>query len=202
MAELPTAWDATNRIALDGRWITPGLIDCHTHLVYAGDRAHEFEQRLKGVTYEEISRQGGGIASTVNAKGEVTELLYDSFGELMTQRRYWKPLTSAQLATLRSGSGGSTAARTAFGGVLTTGGSAMRCSEARWSGFSTARKGRMIIDSVSCNRVSEASPPQLARSCRRSSCRHKKPRAAKAGGDRLSLAAFFKRPQAELKSAL
>jgi imidazolonepropionase len=49
----------------DGGWITPGLVDCHTHLVYAGSRAHEFELRLQGVTYEEIARQGGGIRSTV-----------------------------------------------------------------------------------------------------------------------------------------
>ena len=67
MAELPTGWDATNRIAVDGRWITPGLIDCHTHLVYAGDRAHEFELRLGGASYEEIARAGGGIVSTVRA---------------------------------------------------------------------------------------------------------------------------------------
>jgi imidazolonepropionase len=50
-----------------GAWITPGLIDCHTHLVYAGNRAHEFELRLKGATYEEIARSGGGILSTVRA---------------------------------------------------------------------------------------------------------------------------------------
>ena len=42
----------------EGRWVTPGLIDCHTHLVYGGDRAREFEQRLTGVSYEEIARQG------------------------------------------------------------------------------------------------------------------------------------------------
>ena len=50
---------------VDGRWITPGLIDCHTHIVHAGDRAQEFELRLKGATYEEIARAGGGIRSTV-----------------------------------------------------------------------------------------------------------------------------------------
>ncbi|MFZ4480484.1 MAG: imidazolonepropionase [Rhodoferax sp.] len=50
-----------------GALITPGLIDCHTHLVYAGDRAHEFELRLNGASYEEIARQGGGIASTVQS---------------------------------------------------------------------------------------------------------------------------------------
>ena len=48
-------------------WITPGLIDCHTHLVYAGNRAGEFEQRLLGVSYEQIARSGGGIQSTVDA---------------------------------------------------------------------------------------------------------------------------------------
>jgi imidazolonepropionase len=50
-----------------GRWITPGLVDCHTHLVYAGNRAREFEMRLQGVSYEEIARLGGGIRSTVSA---------------------------------------------------------------------------------------------------------------------------------------
>ena len=56
-----------------GAWITPGLIDCHTHLVYAGNRAHEFEQRLKGATYEEIARAGGGILSTVSATRAASE---------------------------------------------------------------------------------------------------------------------------------
>jgi imidazolonepropionase len=50
-----------------GLWITPGLIDCHTHLVYGGNRVEEFEKRLCGVAYEEIARTGGGIQSTVNA---------------------------------------------------------------------------------------------------------------------------------------
>lgn len=53
--------------SLNGRWLTPALIDCHTHLVFAGNRAGEFEQRLTGVSYEEIARAGGGIMSTVNA---------------------------------------------------------------------------------------------------------------------------------------
>jgi imidazolonepropionase len=73
MAELPTGWEAANRVALDGRWITPGLIDCHTHLVYAGDRAHEFELRLAGASYEEIARAGGGIVSTVKATRAASE---------------------------------------------------------------------------------------------------------------------------------
>jgi imidazolonepropionase len=52
---------------LHGAWVTPGLVDCHTHLVFAGDRAGEFEQRLNGATYEEIAAAGGGIISTVKA---------------------------------------------------------------------------------------------------------------------------------------
>lgn len=51
----------------EGRWVTPGLIDCHTHLVYGGNRAGEFELRLQGVAYEEIARRGGGILATVQA---------------------------------------------------------------------------------------------------------------------------------------
>ena len=54
-------------IDCEGRWITPGLVDCHTHLIYAGDRAHEFELRLAGASYEEIARTGGGIVSSVKA---------------------------------------------------------------------------------------------------------------------------------------
>ena len=54
-------------------WITPGLIDCHTHLVFAGNRAHEFELRLHGAAYEEIARAGGGIVSTVEHTRSVTE---------------------------------------------------------------------------------------------------------------------------------
>lgn len=53
--------------------ITPGFIDCHTHLIYAGNRSHEFEMRLQGVSYEEIARKGGGIHSTVSATREATE---------------------------------------------------------------------------------------------------------------------------------
>jgi imidazolonepropionase len=73
MADLPTGWDAAQRVALDGRWITPGLIDCHTHLVYAGDRAHEFELRLAGASYQDIARQGGGIVATVKATRAASE---------------------------------------------------------------------------------------------------------------------------------
>ncbi|TWT17886.1 imidazolonepropionase [Luteimonas marina] len=60
-------------VEADGGWITPGLVDCHTHLVFAGDRAGEFEQRLQGASYEEIARSGGGIVSTVRATREAGE---------------------------------------------------------------------------------------------------------------------------------
>ncbi|MBY0297294.1 MAG: imidazolonepropionase [Methylobacterium sp.] len=65
-AEAPPL-DAPDIVACEGRWITPGLIDCHTHLVFGGDRAQEFEARLAGATYAEIARAGGGIVSTVRA---------------------------------------------------------------------------------------------------------------------------------------
>ncbi|ALA19289.1 MULTISPECIES: imidazolonepropionase [Chelatococcus] len=67
MADLPPSLRAKERIDCAGRWITPGLIDCHTHLVFGGDRAQEFEMRLAGASYEEIARAGGGIVSTVKA---------------------------------------------------------------------------------------------------------------------------------------
>jgi imidazolonepropionase len=73
-SELPARWRAAGeQIDGEGRWITPGLIDCHTHLVHAGDRAHEFELRLRGATYEEIARAGGGIASSVAALRAASE---------------------------------------------------------------------------------------------------------------------------------
>lgn len=65
-------FDAAERVDCAGRWITPGLIDCHTHLVHAGNRAHEFELRLQGASYEEIARAGGGIAATVAATRAAT----------------------------------------------------------------------------------------------------------------------------------
>ncbi|MGH6786307.1 MAG: imidazolonepropionase [Novosphingobium sp.] len=70
--DAPT-FEADEEIVCDGRWITPGLIDCHTHLVHAGNRAHEFELRLAGATYEEIARAGGGIVSTMAATRAASE---------------------------------------------------------------------------------------------------------------------------------
>jgi imidazolonepropionase len=67
------AFVAEHVIDCEGRWITPGLIDCHTHIVHAGNRANEFAARLAGTSYEEIARAGGGILSTVNATRAASE---------------------------------------------------------------------------------------------------------------------------------
>jgi len=66
-ADLPEDVAADRILDCSGAWVFPGFIDCHTHLVFGGNRAHEFEERLNGVSYEEIARRGGGILSTVNA---------------------------------------------------------------------------------------------------------------------------------------
>jgi imidazolonepropionase len=73
-ADLPAAFrSAPEWIDCAGRLVTPGLIDCHTHIVFAGDRAAEWEMRQKGASYEEIARAGGGILSTVRATREASE---------------------------------------------------------------------------------------------------------------------------------
>ena len=73
VAELPTAFASLPREGFGGRTVTPGLIDCHTHIVHGGDRAVEFEMRLQGVGYEELARAGGGIVSTVTATRSASE---------------------------------------------------------------------------------------------------------------------------------
>lgn len=70
---LPAGLEVTAEHELHGALVTPGLVDCHTHLVYGGHRAHEFEQRLNGVSYEQIAREGGGIRSTVGATRAASE---------------------------------------------------------------------------------------------------------------------------------
>ncbi|SAL57521.1 imidazolonepropionase [Caballeronia telluris] len=71
-ASLP-AHDACEIVDLEGAWVTPGFVDCHTHLVFGGDRSGEFEKRLQGVSYAQIAAEGGGIASTVRATREASE---------------------------------------------------------------------------------------------------------------------------------
>jgi imidazolonepropionase len=67
-SDLPVAAiEKAEIVDLEGRWVTPGLVDCHTHIIYGGNRAREFEMRLEGATYEEIARAGGGIVSSVKA---------------------------------------------------------------------------------------------------------------------------------------
>jgi imidazolonepropionase len=71
-ADAPS-FEAAEVTDCQGRWITPGLIDCHTHLVFGGDRSREFELRLEGASYEEIARAGGGIVSTMKATRAASE---------------------------------------------------------------------------------------------------------------------------------
>jgi imidazolonepropionase len=81
--ELPALPNA-ERVDCQGAWITPGLVDCHTHLVFAGDRAAEFEMRLAGASYEEVARAGGGILSTVRStrSADVEQLVEASLPRL------------------------------------------------------------------------------------------------------------------------
>jgi imidazolonepropionase len=79
LSELPAKYHSLEQESLEGRLVTPALIDCHTHLVFAGNRAQEFEMRLGGASYEDLARSGGGIMSTVNATRNATD------DELVTQ---------------------------------------------------------------------------------------------------------------------
>ncbi len=72
-AALPDGYAHWPREDLGGAWVTPGLVDCHTHLIYGGQRADEFALRLAGASYEEVARRGGGIVSTVRATREADE---------------------------------------------------------------------------------------------------------------------------------
>jgi imidazolonepropionase len=89
-ADLPV-YDRNSIDVIDGcnLWLSPGLIDCHTHLVYGGDRANEFEMRLEGKSYEEIANAGGGIVSTVSATRKACEkTLFDSALKRLTALHY------------------------------------------------------------------------------------------------------------------
>lgn len=71
--DLPEAYQSSETIDLEGRLVTPALIDCHSHIVFGGNRAAEFEQRLNGASYEEVAKAGGGIVSTVTATRAASE---------------------------------------------------------------------------------------------------------------------------------
>ena len=94
--------DAAEVERLDGRWVTPGLIDCHTHLIFGGDRSAEFEQRLGGATYEEIARAGGGILASVRATREASE--DDLFASAMVRLEGLKA-TGVTAVEIKSGYG-------------------------------------------------------------------------------------------------
>lgn len=97
---LPLNHSATQLIDGNGAWLTPGLIDCHSHIVYAGNRSNEFEDRLNGVSYEEIAKRGGGIISTVKATRAASE------AELLAQSRVRvKRLLQEGVTTLECKSG-------------------------------------------------------------------------------------------------
>jgi imidazolonepropionase len=99
-----SAWRSSAREQHDaaGAWITPGFVDCHTHLVYAGNRAGEFEQRLKGASYEEIARAGGGILSTVKATRAASE--DELFEKAKKRLRSWLE-EGAAVVEIKSGYG-------------------------------------------------------------------------------------------------
>ncbi|MCY4261599.1 MAG: imidazolonepropionase, partial [Rhodobacteraceae bacterium] len=82
--EMPDSLESGKRVSLGGRLTTPALIDCHTHIVFGGNRAKEFEMRLEGASYEAIARAGGGIVSTVEATRNAPEevLLRDALSRV------------------------------------------------------------------------------------------------------------------------
>ncbi|MFO7553511.1 MAG: imidazolonepropionase [Haliea sp.] len=91
--------DLAARRYLDGRgrWVTPGLVDCHTHLVHGGSRAAEFEQRLRGVSYEDIAQAGGGILNTVAATREASEHSLYASGQRRLLRLLEEGVTTVEI---------------------------------------------------------------------------------------------------------
>jgi imidazolonepropionase len=100
-SQLPREWRdrAAESRDVGGALITPGLVDCHTHLVYGGDRAHEFELRLKGASYEEVARAGGGIVSTVKATRAAGEDELFAQGERRLKELMAEGVTAIEIKT-------------------------------------------------------------------------------------------------------
>lgn len=109
--ELPGLPDRLARVVrkLDGRWVSPGLIDCHTHLVFAGERAREWQARLEGKSYEDIAAKGGGILSTVKATRETSEDVLAETAAARATRMTHEGLTTLEI---KSGYGLTTEAET------------------------------------------------------------------------------------------
>ena len=97
--ELPGPPDKLAQVVrkLDGRWVSPGLIDCHTHLVFAGERAHEWQARLEGKSYEDMAAKGGGILSTVKATREASEDLLATTAAARARRMTSEGLTTVEI---------------------------------------------------------------------------------------------------------
>ena len=102
VGEVPRDIKARQVDRLGGRWVTPGLIDCHTHLVFGGDRSGEFEKRLEGVSYEEIARSGGGIVASVSATRAASE---DELYNLAVARLAGLKATGVTTVEIKSGYG-------------------------------------------------------------------------------------------------
>jgi imidazolonepropionase len=96
-SDLPKGWSAGEVVELEGRLVTPGLIDCHTHLIFGGDRANEFEMRRQGASYEQIAAAGGGIVSTVEATRGADDATLERSGADRLDRMIAEGVTTVEI---------------------------------------------------------------------------------------------------------